>query len=88
MKIWDDEGLKMNNPYSERFSPFSVPPRDCIGRNFSQLEMRLILLNLFKNYNFVLSNKQACNSFNKEYMGVNRATLYPRDVYKEKKRRE
>lgn len=83
-EIWDGAGLKMNNPYSERFTPFSVPPRDCIGRNFSQLEMRLILINLFKEYNFVLSNKQACNSFNKEYMGINRATLYPQNVYKEK----
>merc|ERR1711941_192401 len=35
-------------PQSERFSPFAHAPRSCLGRNFAQLEMRLILVNLLR----------------------------------------
>ncbi|CAE8585269.1 unnamed protein product [Polarella glacialis] len=30
-------------PSSERFHPFSLPGRDCMGKNFSLMEMRLLL---------------------------------------------
>jgi len=34
------------NPSSDRFSPFAHSPRSCLGRNFAQMEMRLIMLYL------------------------------------------
>ena len=41
-------------------------PRDCIGKNFAQLEMRLILLNIMKTYHFILDDKQNKEIFNNE----------------------
>ena len=36
------------NPQSMRFSPFAHSPRSCLGRNFAQMEMRIIMhLGLF-----------------------------------------
>jgi len=43
------------NPQSERFSPFAHAPRSCLGRNFAQLEMRLIISYLLRAYDFALA---------------------------------
>jgi len=43
------------NPESERFSPFTNSPRSCLGKNFAQLEMRLILSYLLQSYTFSLA---------------------------------
>ena len=43
-EIWKEKGFAYYNPSSDRFSPFTYAPRDCIGKNFAQMEMRLILL--------------------------------------------
>ena len=80
-EIWDKNGYMYYNPASDRFSPFSYPNRDCIGKNFAQMEMRLILLHLLKDYNFMLTEKQLLYSHNDNYNGINRATLAPKDVY-------
>jgi cytochrome P450 len=80
-EIWDNDVYMFYNPASERFSPFTYPSRDCIGKNFAQMEMRLILLHLLRDYNFILTEKQSKESFSNNYKGVNRATLYPKDVY-------
>ena len=78
-EIWNDEGHAFYNPSSKRFSPFTYGPRDCIGKNFAQLEMRLILLNIFKHYNFILDQKQNSEIFNN--IEVNKATMGPMDIY-------
>ena len=78
-EVWEDTGHAFYNPASDRFSPFTFPPRDCIGKNFAQIEMRLMLLYLLKDYNFVLTEEQSKRSFN--YEGINRATLSPPDIY-------
>lgn len=78
-EIWNNEGHAFYNPSSKRFSPFTYGPRDCIGKNFAQLEMRLILLYLFKNYHFILDEKQNAEIFNN--IEVNKATMGPIDIY-------
>ena len=78
-ELWNDEVHAFYNPSSKRFSPFTYGPRDCIGKNFSQLEMRLILLEIFKHFNFILDDKQNREIFNNHE--INRATMGPMDVY-------
>jgi len=78
-EIWNDEIHAFYNPSTKRFSPFTYGPRDCIGKNFSQLEMRLILLHLFKDFHFILDDKQNKEIFNNHE--INKATMGPMDVY-------
>mmetsp|Transcript_95181 Transcript_95181/g.245937 ORF Transcript_95181/g.245937 Transcript_95181/m.245937 type:complete len:331 (-) Transcript_95181:9-1001(-) len=40
------------SPQSERFSPFAHKPRSCLGRNFAQMEMRLIMSYLLRDFSF------------------------------------
>jgi len=42
-------------PCSQRFHPFSLPPRDCLGKNFSLMEMRLLLPQLLRRFSFGLA---------------------------------
>lgn len=76
-ELWNDNGFSGYNPSSARFSPFSYSPRDCLGKNFAQLEMRLLLIKLITNFKFSLSEK---NLKNENYYGMNRATLGPEDL--------
>lgn len=43
------------NPQSARFSPFVHAPRSCLGRNFAQMEMRLIIPHLVRKFEFSLA---------------------------------
>lgn len=78
-EIWNDEIHAFYNPSTKRFSPFTYGPRDCIGKNFSQIEMRLILLYLFKDFHFILDDMQNKEIFNNHE--INRATMGPMDLY-------
>ena len=78
-ELWNNEIHAFYNPSTKRFSPFTYGPRDCIGKNFAQLEMRLILLHLFKKFNFILDDKQNKEIFNN--IEINKATMYPMDIY-------
>ena len=80
-EIWDHKGFGYYNLESDRFSPFTYGPRNCLGKNFSHMEMRLILLNLFKNHDFTLSEKQIKTADDPKYMGVNTFTLGPGDIH-------
>lgn len=77
-EVWENEGYAFYNPYSERFSPFTYTPRDCIGKNFAHMEMRLILLYLIKDYHFILTENQNKNLLNT--YGSNVATMGPIDI--------
>lgn len=55
----------------EAFIPFTVSPRDCLGRNLAMLEMRITLIHLYSNFNTILQEP------NKEFVGFNDATLHP-----------
>ena len=43
------------NPQSSRFSPFAHNPRSCLGKNFAQMEMRLILPYCLQRFHFKLA---------------------------------
>lgn len=75
-----DNGLASYNPSSERFSPFTYGPRDCIGKNFSQIEMRLILIHILKDFTFSLSPKQL-RGYDQNNISFNSVTLAPRSIY-------
>merc|ERR1712232_807118 len=77
------------NPQSERFSPFAHDPRSCLGKNFAQMEMRLIVAYLIRRYTFplgkpydqlkgVLSGPTISDP--KEFRGVNNGTMGPMDM--------
>ena len=78
-EIWNNQVFSATNPASERFQPFSYSPRDCLGKNFAQMEMRLILIYLLKDFTFTLTQTQTLHS-TEEYQGINRATLGPKNV--------
>ena len=80
-EIWHNQGFGGYNVSSDRFSPFTYGPRNCLGKNFAQMEMRLILLNLLKHHDFTLDERQEKTVNDAKYMGVNTFTLGPGDVY-------
>ena len=79
-EIWDHKGFGGYNVQSDRFSPFAYGPRNCLGKNFSHMEMRLILLNLFKDHDFKLSDEQMMTIDDPKYMGINTFTMGPADI--------
>ena len=80
-EIWDYKGFGSYNVQSDRFSPFTYGPRNCLGKNFSHMEMRLILLNIFKDHDFTLSKKQAETVDDPRYLGINTFTMGPADIH-------
>jgi cytochrome P450 len=81
-EIWNYEGFGTFNVSSHRFSPFTYSPRNCIGKNFSHMEMRLILLHLFKQYDFNLSYDQLLTTQQNDYQGINLFTMGPQSTDK------
>jgi cytochrome P450 len=79
-EIWNHKGFGYYNVQSDRFSPFAYGPRNCLGKNFSHMEMRLILLNIFKDHDFKLSDKQVATIDDPKYMGINTFTMGPADI--------
>jgi len=72
-------------PQSQRFSPFAHDPRSCLGRNFAQMEMRLIILHLLRCFTFSLAPPHDALMTTKlgplpregEWHALNRVTLGP-----------
>ena len=79
-EIYDNKGIGTYNPNSERYSPFTYGPRDCIGKNFSQIEMRIILLYLIKNFIFIIPKYQI-EKYTYENISFNSKTLAPRNIF-------
>ncbi|CAF9920690.1 hypothetical protein IMSHALPRED_004976 [Imshaugia aleurites] len=52
----DSKSLRSGAPGSP-FNPFSIGPRNCLGRNLAYLEMRLILANLLWQFDFEQMDK-------------------------------
>lgn len=78
-ELWEGSVINTYNPSTKRFSPFTYGPRDCIGKNFSQMEMRVILLHLLQTYSFELTEKQ--KFMGDEYFTFNKFTMGPRNIY-------
>jgi len=78
-ELWNNDVFRAYNPASERFSPFTFAPRDCIGKNFAHMEMRAILCYLLKNYTFELTDAAAAFD-SSNFLGVNYGTMGPRDI--------
>ena len=88
-EVWGDhEGsFGCTNPASRRFSPFTYTPRDCLGKNFAQMEMRTILSNVFRKYSFTLSEPYANYDENRDGVLENWGiTMGPRDLTPEGKK--
>ncbi len=81
-ELWENTVINSYNPSTKRFSPFTYGPRDCIGKNFSQIEMRLILLHLLARYRFYLTEKQE-KRYIQEDMSYNSFTSGPRNINNE-----
>merc|ERR1711865_413078 len=82
-EMWDHRGFNCWNPATPRFSPFQFPPRDCIGKNFAQMEMRAILSHLFRNFDFTLGQDLAQfdqAEITKGELGCNRGTMGPKNM--------
>ena len=78
-ELWNGNPFKAYNPQSSRFSPFTFAPRHCMGMNFAQMEMRVILAKLIRDFSFEIGG--STSSFDRRtFHGVNRATLGPRDL--------
>lgn len=76
------------NPSSDRFSPFAHSPRSCLGRNFAQMEMRLIMVYLLRDFSFSLGSSytklmhrtMGSSPAPEEFRGINRGTMGPMDL--------
>ena len=82
-ELWHDQVYAARNPHSRRFSPFTHTPRDCVGKNFAQMEMRTILTQLYKNFTFELTPEEAkaANEVGNDVArGKNAGTMGPMDV--------
>ena len=79
-ELWHNQPFAAYNPTSKRFSPFTYPPRDCIGKNFAQMEMRSILTYVFRNFSFDLAEPMKSGDYDKAaFMGINTGTMGPGD---------
>ena len=79
-ELWHDQVYAARNPHSRRFSPFTHTPRDCIGKNFAQMEMRTILTQVFKHFRFELSDVEKQSPTTAASRGANNGTMGPIDV--------
>jgi cytochrome P450 len=78
-ELWNDGAFMAYNPSTPRFTPFTHPPRDCIGKNFAQMEMRTILSHLFRDFEFELEGPT--NEFKDLQRGnAFYGVLYPEDM--------
>lgn len=79
-EIWGDENISGRSMESERYSPFSFNRRNCIGKTFSHIEMRLMILYLLRDFHFVLSPLQTIhNSSDLSIIEFNKGTLGPKN---------
>ena len=80
-EIWGDDVFRAYNPGGDRFSPFTLQPRDCLGKNFAHLEMRTILAHVYRDFKFELSQPYKDYSIDKDgFLENSQGTMGPRDL--------
>lgn len=80
-EIWGGAAFHASNPASPRFSPFTFAPRECLGKNFAQMEMRAILSHVFRSFSFELSEPYAAHDPARDGPLENaQGTMGPRDL--------
>jgi len=73
-EVWGETADQFNPErkwVSDAFLPFTIAPRDCLGRNLAMMEMRMTLIAIYSNFNVNLVDP------NLEYQGFNTFTLFP-----------
>ena len=48
-------GLPQSSPLEKAFTPYSLGPKNCIGQNLANLEIRLAVSHLFRHLDFRLN---------------------------------
>ena len=80
-ETWFGKSFGGTNPASHRFAPFTFPPRGCIGMNFAQMESRVILSKMFREYTFEFAEPTKAKALaahtREHFLGVNRGTMQP-----------
>lgn len=72
------------NPASPRFCPFGFPPRSCLGFNFTQMESRVLITTIYRDFSFELAEPTATAAHDAEvpdydkFLGLDRATMAPK----------
>lgn len=80
-EAWGGSAFHASNPSSARFSPFTFAPRECLGKNFAQMEMRAILANVFRRFTLELSEPYARHNLARDGPVENfQGTMGPRDL--------
>jgi cytochrome P450 len=78
---WFGKPFGATNPASHRFAPFTFPPRGCLGLNFAQMESRVILSKVFREFDLEFAeptkSKAAFAQFPDHFLGENRGTMQP-----------
>ena len=77
-EIWDNSIFANYNPATKRFSPF-ILQLIWLAPILFILEMRIILLNLFKNFDFYIPDCQL-KRYKDEDLSFNDFTLGPRNI--------
>eukprot|EP01052_Picozoa_sp_SAG31_P014480 SAG31_NODE_902_length_11133_cov_4.169386_4_plen_341_part_00 len=71
-------GLRGWNPKSSRFVPFQAAPRQCIGLNYAQMVMRLVLAALLRRYTMHLAGPCADPNQSRRDLSIARPLLKPK----------
>lgn len=64
--------------FSQRYCPFTFPPRSCLGMNFAHMESRIILALLLRHYQFELAEPTKTMVASGKFMGENFGTMMPK----------
>jgi len=72
--VWGADANEFNPErqwHNGSFLPFTIFPRDCLGRNLAMMEMRMVFISLFSRYNVHLTEP------GRKYVGFTELTLHP-----------
>jgi len=80
-RLWGNDAEEFNPDREwneEYFLPFTLAPRDCLGKNFAQIEMRVVLIGLLTNFQFKFAEPTATTNLDYAFFSDNPGVLRPR----------